>query len=268
MSYTFKLGFPLSLLLVLLVSVGSAQSKSEVWELPVETLKDTKRVALSPVRWKGSDWAWAVGGISATALCFVVDEDVQQWMQSHQSGFGDGLATYIGQPFGNSLYVVGGSFLVYVGGKISHQEKIAQPALTAFKATLIAGGATGLIKFLSHRTRPDEHAPADAFIWDGPSFSTENLSFISAHSATAFALASSLSTYYKDYPWVACVTYPLATVTAWSRVYDNRHWLSDVVGGAILGVFIGKTVASPGKYEWTVAPNRFGGTSVGFTYSF
>lgn len=237
-------------------------------ELPVETFKDTKRILLSPAKWKGKDWAIAAGAVSLTALSFTLDDEVQQWSQSNQSKVGDAVAKYVGEPFGNPYLIVGSSFVVYTVSKISHNPKVSDPALTAFKATLIAGGATGLIKILAHRSRPDENVPANSWEWGGPSFSTDNLSFVSGHSATAFALAASMSTYYKDYPWVAWVSYPLATITAMSRVYDNRHWLSDVVGGAVLGIFIGKTVAMPEKYKWGISPNSKGGTSMSFTYSF
>lgn len=237
-------------------------------ELPVETYNDTKRILLSPAKWKGKDWALAAGAVSLTALSFTIDDEIQQWSQKNLNSTGDAVAKYVGEPFGNPLIVVGSSFVIYTVAKISHHPKVSDPALTAFKATLIAGGATGLIKILAHRARPDENIPPDSWDWGGPSFSNQNLSFISGHSATAFALAASMSTYYKDYPWVAWVSYPVATVTALSRIYDNRHWFSDVVGGAVLGIFIGKTVAMPEKYRWSVSPNSKGGTSMSFTYSF
>ena len=246
----------------------SSKHESSYFELPRETFEDTRRIVLSPAKWHWQDWAWAGGAVSATALCFAADEYVQNSTQSKQSPFGDGLATYLGEPLGNSLYVIGSAFVVYTTAKVSHNEKVARPALTVFKATLIAGGAAGVFKFMTHRARPGENTPPDAFDWNGPSFSTDNLSFVSAHSATAFALASSLSTYYHQHRWVAWVSYPLATITAWSRVYDNKHWLSDVVGGAALGIFIGKTVAMPDKYQWSTGPNSFGGTSVWLTYHF
>ena len=245
-----------------------AQHQAGFLELPVETFNDAKRVLFSPVKFNTKDWLWAGGAISATALCFAIDEPAQSWSQSHQSNTADVIATYVGEPLGNSLYVIGGSLAIYAGGKLAGSENIVKPALTAFKATLIAGGAAGVLKYLSHRARPFENEPPDAFDWKGPSFSSKNLSFVSAHSATAFALASSLSTYYKDYKWVAWVTYPLATVTAWSRVYQNKHWVSDVVAGAALGIFIGKTVATPEKYSWSFGPNNFGGSSMSFTYHF
>ncbi|WP_417610565.1 phosphatase PAP2 family protein [Owenweeksia hongkongensis] len=249
-------------------SERSIKSQKSYLELPVETFNDTKRILLSPAKWKGKDWALAAGAVSLTALSFTVDDEIQEWSQQNFSTTGDAVAKYIGEPFGNPIIVVGGSFVIYTVAKISHHPNVSDPALTAFKATLIAGGATGLIKILAHRARPDENIPPDSWNWGGPSFSMDNLSFVSGHSATAFALAASMSTYYKDHRWVAWVTYPLATVTALSRVYDNRHWFSDVVGGAVLGIFIGKTVAMPDKYKWGIAPNSKGGTSMSFTYSF
>lgn len=249
-------------------STSDEEYQSGFVELPVETYRDSKRILLSPAKWKGKDWGIAAGAVSLTALSFTVDDEVQQWSQRNQSSSGDAVAKYVGEPFGNPWIVVGGSFVLYTVGKISHQPEVSNPALAALKATLIAGGATGLVKFLAHRARPDENTPPDSWDWGGPSFSTDNLSFISGHTATAFALAASMSTYYKDHKWVAWITYPLATITAMSRVYDNRHWFSDVIGGAALGIFIGKTVAMPEKYKWGVAPNSRGGTSMSFTYSF
>lgn len=249
-------------------SENTLKPENSYFELPRETLEDTKRIILSPVKWTWRDWGWAGGAVSATALCLAADEPVQSWVQNNQSPMGDAIATYVGEPLGNSLYVIGGSLVVYATGKISKNEEVAQPGLTVFKATLIAGGAAGVLKFLTHRARPGELTPPDAFHWEGPSFSTDNLSFVSAHSATAFAMASSLSTYYSEHKWVAWVSYPLAATTAWSRVYHNKHWLSDVVGGAALGIFIGKTVAMPDKYKWSTGPNAFGGTSVWLTYQF
>lgn len=249
-------------------AVKDNSSKSLFVELPVETFNDTKRILLSPAKWKGKDWAMAAGAVSLTALSFTLDDEIQQWSQRNQSPAGDAVAKYVGEPFGNPIIVIGGSFTIYAVAKISHQPQVSDPALTAFKATLIAGGATMFVKIMTHRVRPDENVPPNSWDWGGPSFSNENLSFVSGHTSTAFALAASMSTYYKDHPWVAWVTYPLATVTALSRVYDNRHWFSDVVGGAVLGIFIGKTVAMPDKYKWGIAPNSKGGTSMSFTYSF
>jgi membrane-associated phospholipid phosphatase len=71
----------------------------------------------------------------------------------------------------------------------------------------------------------------------------------------AFALATSLANEMRR-PWATVVLISAAAATAWSRVNDNQHWLSDVAGGAVVGIasaqFIGR--------RWTVfhvAPPTF-----------
>ena len=63
------------------------------------------------------------------------------------------------------------------------------------------------------------------------------LSFPSGHTATAFTSACLL---YKEYSrkniLVSIVAYLPAVVTGITRQLNNRHWLSDVVGGAVIGI--------------------------------
>jgi membrane-associated phospholipid phosphatase len=57
----------------------------------------------------------------------------------------------------------------------------------------------------------------------------------------AFALATSLSDDINR-TWATIGLYTLATGVGWSRMNDDRHWLSDVAAGAILGVSSAKVV--------------------------
>lgn len=69
-----------------------------------------------------------------------------------------------------------------------------------------------------------------------PDGSTYN-SFPSGHTAMAFTSATLL---HKEYgylsPWVSIAGYTAATVTGISRALNNRHWLSDIVVGAGVGI--------------------------------
>jgi membrane-associated phospholipid phosphatase len=69
-----------------------------------------------------------------------------------------------------------------------------------------------------------------------------NQSMPSGHTASAFGFAASLA---EDvHPrWAKIGLYTLATGTAWSRVYDNKHWTSDVVFGALVGITSAKIVS-------------------------
>jgi membrane-associated phospholipid phosphatase len=70
-----------------------------------------------------------------------------------------------------------------------------------------------------------------------PDGSTHN-SFPSGHTAMAFTAATIL---HKEYgvtrsPWWSVAGYSLATITGISRSLNNRHWLSDIVVGAGVGI--------------------------------
>lgn len=66
---------------------------------------------------------------------------------------------------------------------------------------------------------------------------SEANSFTSGHTGRAFAAAAILD---KEYgwrsPWFSIGGYTLATVTGLTRIMNNRHWISDAVVGAALGI--------------------------------
>lgn len=70
---------------------------------------------------------------------------------------------------------------------------------------------------------------------DGSDF----LSFPSGHTATAFTSACLL---YKEYgsksSWIGVAAFLPALITGISRPLNNKHWLSDVVGGAVIGILM------------------------------
>jgi hypothetical protein len=61
--------------------------------------------------------------------------------------------------------------------------------------------------------------------------------FPSGHTATAFVAAEFLYQEYKDVsPWYGIAGYAMATATGILRMYNNRHWLKDIVAGAGFGI--------------------------------
>lgn len=88
-------------------------------------------------------------------------------------------------------------------------------------SSLIMLGAVRSIKLVAHEERPD-HSGFN--------------SFPSGHTATAFAAAELLrQEYWHRSPWIGITGYAAATATGVLRVYNNRHWVSDVVAGAAIG---------------------------------
>ena len=69
-----------------------------------------------------------------------------------------------------------------------------------------------------------------------PDSNTRN-SFPSGHTATAFMGAEFLYREYRDVsPWIGYAGYAIAAITGYLRIYNDRHYLNDVVAGACIGV--------------------------------
>ncbi|MBS1512823.1 MAG: phosphatase PAP2 family protein [Bacteroidetes bacterium] len=89
-------------------------------------------------------------------------------------------------------------------------------------SNIIVNVSVHSIKTLSHQMRPD-----------GSGYT----SFPSGHTAEAFANAEFLRQEYKDVsPWYGVAGYAMAFTTGYLRMYNNKHWLSDVVAGAGVGI--------------------------------
>ena len=91
----------------------------------------------------------------------------------------------------------------------------------AFSA-LLMGGVVNTLKQTTNVERPD---------------GSNKHSFPSGHTATAFMTATMFT---KEYghksPWVGVGAYSVATATGLMRMANNKHWLSDVLTGAGIGI--------------------------------
>jgi len=114
--------------------------------------------------------------------------------------------------------------------------------LTLIPANLVVEG----LKVAIDRRRPDgEHKRSNA-------------SFPSSHAANAFALAAVLS---RRWWRGAAVWWALAILVSASRIYLNRHFLSDVVAGGAIGLCCAwlaarRFAAGPGPVEQPVPGSR------------
>ena len=84
------------------------------------------------------------------------------------------------------------------------------------------GGSVQVFKMATGVERPD---------------GSNHQSFPSGHTATAFTGAHILFKEYKDVtPWIGVAGYATATTVGAMRVFNRRHWVSDVVTGAGAGI--------------------------------
>lgn len=76
-------------------------------------------------------------------------------------------------------------------------------------------------------------------------------SFPSGHTANAFAGATMLSIEYgEQHKWVPYVAYATATAVGVMRMANNKHYISDVLFGAGLGILSMKAAYWTHQYKW------------------
>jgi membrane-associated phospholipid phosphatase len=167
-----------------------------------------------------------LGGIAALSL---LDRSVQRWSQDTRTSGKDDVAKivrHVGQP---EVYlpVALGTLAV---GLISKDDDVLRAGGRIAGSLALTGAAANFLKLAVGRTRP-------SYTTDPYKFKpfTRAASWPSGHTSTAFALASSVGDEIHSLP-VSIGLYGIASMTAWSRVNDNRHWLSDVAAGAIIGI--------------------------------
>ena len=155
---------------------------------------------------------------------------------------------------------------LYGVGRLTNARPVAALGLHGLEALLLSKGITTAIKGAAGRARPyvDDDTSPHSFGFmrglQGRDFS----SFPSGHTATAFAVAAAAtaetSHWVDENHWPVAWKYVVgvglfggATMVGMSRMYDNQHWASDVIGGAAIGTFAGiKTV----QYAYRHPNNR------------
>ena len=95
-------------------------------------------------------------------------------------------------------------------------------------SNILNSGIVEGTKHITARMRPDE---------------SDRLSFPSGHTSSAFVAAEFLHQEYKNQSvWISVGGYSMASLIGVARVYQNRHWVSDVITGAGIGILSTKVV--------------------------
>lgn len=220
-----------SALLILLVSAG-----------PVHAQQDT----LSRAVVRRSEVFTLLGFGVAAAVITPADERLAVWIRGPRVQ-GSSLNTvadvfnFVGDP-GTII----ASATLYVFGAATHRRHARDAALHIGESVVAASVITGVLKIAMGRARPYVSAdtnPHDLRFGRGRD-GGQYQSFPSGHTTAAFAFASAMAseaaTWTPRWHWVAPAGYSAAALVALARMYDDKHWASDVVLGAGIGVVAGK----------------------------
>jgi len=150
----------------------------------------------------------------------------------------DDLQKNANKLFGDNFHTSADNYLqfvpvaqIYLGKTFGFQPKnnFKQQTINIVVANLIMGTTVFALKNTTNQERPDQ---------------SDNLSFPSGHTALAFTNASLLYYEYKDSNlWYASSGFLFATATGVLRIANNKHYTSDVLAGAGIGLASGLIVS-------------------------
>jgi membrane-associated phospholipid phosphatase len=159
----------------------------------------------------------------------LLDETLRDDVQNHRTAGKDDVARVVrrmGQP---EVYAVVGLGTI-AAGLLSGDARITRSGERITAGLLLAGVTGTVLKQVVGRRRPSGGGGAYEF----HPFSGDD-AWASGHTIMAFSLATGVSDELHSTP-ATILLYSAATATAWSRVNDNRHWFSDVLAGAAVGI--------------------------------
>ncbi|SDT29052.1 phosphatase PAP2 family protein [Microterricola viridarii] len=149
-----------------------------------------------------------------------IDAAWQSFMVSMRSPFTEGLALFLNS-FGGGIVAV----LVVPLSIVAMLLLLRRPWAALFSVATALAGTLGvqLLKNLFARPRPEDILVHSDFG-----------SFPSGHTANAAVIAVTLSLLFPVV-WVRIAGVAYVLLMAWSRTLLGAHWLSDTVGGALIG---------------------------------
>lgn len=248
--------------LLLTAALGAPAAACRAEEQPTrpclgtDLLGEGADLASAPFRGSWEDYALAAAWGGALAAALRYDLPAYAAVRDRRTVWQDQVMPVV-TLVGEGWVHVGAYAALYAFGR-ERDQRIAVQALEG-QVWVAVGSVLLKAAFTSPRPTPaDEPNPRRWF-----TLVLSDNSFPSGHAMTAFCAAAILGRAYQ----VEWLTYPLAVLLAYSRVYTQSHFPADVVAGAGLGLLIGHTVlayharqeAQPGSVQVSVQPVADGG---------
>ena len=214
--------------------------------------KDFRETLFSPQDWRGKDLLAFSAILGTGTLIYVFDQEIQDWAQDHRTSTSGDISEVV-RKLGEGPFLIGLIGGLYATGELAKNNSLRKTALLSLESWLTSGFIVWVFKVVVGRARPSTGDPRNTFhMFSGKS---RFHSFPSGHSASAFAVATTIADQTENIV-VDIFVYSLATSVAFSRVHDNKHWLSDVFLGSAIGYFVAKKICalnrSPKSTEFRV----------------
>lgn len=190
---------------------------------------------------------WIKFGLMSSVIIFTSEREMLQFVQKNNGQVADRAAN-AGEYFGSRKMVpVMGA--AYVLGMVMNETGMSRMAVLSFKAGIINTLINDSLKQTFRRALPRE---TDDPFRETRSDGAPSMGMPSGHTSFAFSVATVIAEVVREEynsTAIPVLAYGAAAITAWSRVYQNQHWASDVLIGAIVGHFSAKLAMSSEREE-------------------
>jgi membrane-associated phospholipid phosphatase len=192
----------------------------------------------------------AAAFVLATAAIMPLDRHIAEQSQKpslqNNGALNHTMTTFrvLGEP--GSIVLAGAT---YVYGRSANSPRSAELGLRTIESIGFAGVTSLILKGIAGRARPyvvSDTNPHDYKL--GRGFHDDRYtSFPSGHVTTAFAAASAASQEIS-YLWPRAshvwtpVLFTTASLVGAARIYEDKHWASDVIAGAAIGTLVSRIV--------------------------
>lgn len=194
---------------------------------------DQAGIWTSPFHIHSRDAYWLVPFAGAVAVAIHYDAPAQQELGIGQGRIDTSKKISL---FGSTYVTFGESGALYVVGRLTHNDHLAETGRLGAEAVIDASLVAEVLKLATNRERPNEGNGAGGFWPNGThTFST---SFPSGHAVGSWALARVVASEYPN-KLTQIGVYALATAISVSRVTAREHFPSDVLVGSVLGYLVG-----------------------------
>lgn len=227
----------------------ASPEEPSVLDIVAHIASDQKAIVTSPGRMDRNDAAvWGATGLSMIVL--MPNFDGSRSLGERLAGGIDREDGPYRELFrdltllGDGRVLFGASLATYSLASVLDESSIQSRSARWIEALVDSTIWVTAVKMVAGRNRPGGRKPESEFAGPGGYFKDQgvNSSFPSGHTTLAFATAAVWTRESGNNPWIGVPLYLTAGAVGFSRIYVEKHWLSDVLVGAALGHSIGTLV--------------------------
>jgi len=192
-----------------------------------------------PLHWQGDQWSDF--GITAvgTGFAFLLDDSTSEYFIDIRDDIPQIIRNYgfeYGSP-SNNYFITGA---VYLSGLAIKNEKLRRTGVLLISSASAGGLLQHFLKSAVGRARPLSGKTNDTFkpFWGG---GKDYHSFPSGHAILAMTNAHAIAKQFKS-PWIKGGIYTLGAIPSVSRLWEGKHWLSDIVFSVAVSFFIVESI--------------------------